>query len=105
MTFLGAVKVEVELEGGGKAEVAFHISDVKEEEILLGTNALKDVGVQVVLAPREAKTHSLVCERELTGTDRVKMDIDTGEHKPVKMKARPVPLGNMEKNGRNVDNA
>ncbi|EYC42135.1 hypothetical protein Y032_0541g3183 [Ancylostoma ceylanicum] len=34
-----------------------------------------------------------VCDRELTGTKIVEMDIDTGEHKPIKMKTRPVPLG------------
>ncbi|KAL6727290.1 hypothetical protein Aduo_009180 [Ancylostoma duodenale] len=34
-----------------------------------------------------------VCDRELTGTNRVEMDIDIGDNKPIKMKARPVPLG------------
>lgn len=53
MAFLGAVKVLVELEGGKKVEVAFHIADEKGDEILLGTNALDKLGVQVVLTPQE----------------------------------------------------
>ena len=32
-----------------------------------------------------------VCDKELTGTDVVKKDVDTGDHRSVKMKARPVP--------------
>ncbi|VDO18786.1 unnamed protein product [Heligmosomoides polygyrus] len=51
MVFLGAVKLNVELEGGKKVEVAFHISDEKGESILLGTNALGKLGVQVLLSP------------------------------------------------------
>ncbi|VDP15422.1 unnamed protein product [Heligmosomoides polygyrus] len=35
MEFLGAVKMKVEIEGGKGTEVAFHISDMKDEEILL----------------------------------------------------------------------
>nr|CDJ81915.1 Zinc finger domain containing protein [Haemonchus contortus] len=217
MDFLGAVKIAVELEEGNKVDVAFHIADDKEAEILLGTNALGKLGIQVVLPPQEptlqaeaservvvarrmyippygkalvsarheggsdgerilwptkdgfaagvfkitnqevkvpminnseepmilregeeirplmmdSGTHELtpeerrkvlheqvrqstgvdrlseevknvldefpeafsICDRELSKTDRVKMDIDTGEHKPIKMKARPVPLG------------
>ncbi|RCN24488.1 hypothetical protein ANCCAN_29814 [Ancylostoma caninum] len=34
-----------------------------------------------------------VCDRELTGTKVVEMDIHTGEHNPIKMKTRSVPLG------------
>ncbi|KAK6013292.1 hypothetical protein OSTOST_21449, partial [Ostertagia ostertagi] len=33
-----------------------------------------------------------VSDTELTGTDKVVMDIDTGDNKPIKMKTRPVPL-------------
>ncbi|KAK6059928.1 zinc knuckle [Cooperia oncophora] len=40
MEFMGAVKITVELEGGRKAKVSFHIMDVNEKEILLGTNSL-----------------------------------------------------------------
>ncbi|KAK6016393.1 zinc knuckle [Ostertagia ostertagi] len=53
MAFLGAVKIAVELESGNKVEVAFHIVDDKEAEILLGTNALGKLGVQVLLPPQD----------------------------------------------------
>ncbi|KAK6012773.1 zinc knuckle [Ostertagia ostertagi] len=64
MTFLGAVfDCSHKLEGGDRAEVAFHISDVKEGEILLGTNALKEVGVQVVLTRRGSEVRNKDLER------------------------------------------
>ncbi|VDP04324.1 unnamed protein product [Heligmosomoides polygyrus] len=47
MHFLGAVYIEVELRGGKSSKVAFHISPGKEEEIILGTNALRKLGVDV----------------------------------------------------------
>lgn len=34
-----------------------------------------------------------VTEKELSQTDLVEMTIDTGSSPPIKMKARPVPLG------------
>ncbi|KHJ79202.1 hypothetical protein OESDEN_21158 [Oesophagostomum dentatum] len=49
MKFLGAVKMEVELENGRKSLVAFHIADTCEKEVLLGTNSLRDLGIEVVI--------------------------------------------------------
>ncbi|KAK6016362.1 zinc knuckle [Ostertagia ostertagi] len=63
MAFLGAVKVNIELEGGDSGEVAFHISDMKEGELLLGTNALEKLGVRVMLTPKEANRWSKGSER------------------------------------------
>ncbi|KAK6049424.1 hypothetical protein COOONC_13071, partial [Cooperia oncophora] len=51
MEFMGAVKITVELEGGRKAKVSFHIMDVNEKEILLGTNSLDQLGVNVHISP------------------------------------------------------
>ncbi|VDL68809.1 unnamed protein product, partial [Nippostrongylus brasiliensis] len=45
MEFLGAARIEVEMENGMKEKVAFYITDSAEEEILLGTNALENLGV------------------------------------------------------------
>ncbi|KAK6014436.1 hypothetical protein OSTOST_20180, partial [Ostertagia ostertagi] len=44
MEFLGAVEIEVELEGGRSSDVAFYIADSRDDEILLGTNSLSDLG-------------------------------------------------------------
>ncbi|EYB99000.1 hypothetical protein Y032_0126g1347 [Ancylostoma ceylanicum] len=48
MTFIGAVRIDVEIEGQKRA-VAFHVSRDEENELLLGTNALEDLGVKVVI--------------------------------------------------------
>ncbi|CAJ0606662.1 unnamed protein product [Cylicocyclus nassatus] len=53
MNFLGAVKVPVKLEGGKKSIVAFHISDVKDDDVLIGTNALAALGVDIILKTEE----------------------------------------------------
>ncbi|VDO91603.1 unnamed protein product [Heligmosomoides polygyrus] len=42
MDFLGAVYLAVNLEGGGSGVVAFHISANKEEELIIGTNAMSE---------------------------------------------------------------
>ncbi|KAK6026636.1 hypothetical protein OSTOST_07384 [Ostertagia ostertagi] len=47
MDFLGAVYVEAKLEGGNRASVPFYISPSKNDEIILGTNALNKLGVRV----------------------------------------------------------
>ncbi|KAL6727076.1 hypothetical protein Aduo_008989 [Ancylostoma duodenale] len=46
MTCLGAVRIEVQLEGGSKQAVAFHISKEDDEEI---SNALENLGVSVMI--------------------------------------------------------
>uniref|UniRef100_A0A7I4YDV5 CCHC-type domain-containing protein n=1 Tax=Haemonchus contortus TaxID=6289 RepID=A0A7I4YDV5_HAECO len=63
MAFLGAVKVDIELDGGDSKEVAFHISDMKEGELLLGTDALEKLGVQVTLTPKDSNMWSQDSER------------------------------------------
>ncbi|RCN24913.1 reverse transcriptase, partial [Ancylostoma caninum] len=55
MKFFGAVYIDVELEGGEKETVAFHISSGPEDELLIGTNALKKLGVEVKVAKRTEK--------------------------------------------------
>ncbi|EYB82874.1 hypothetical protein Y032_0348g3171 [Ancylostoma ceylanicum] len=52
MTFAGAVRIDVEVEGRKRA-VAFHISQGDENELLLGTNALEDLGIKVLIPGRE----------------------------------------------------
>ncbi|KAK6021282.1 hypothetical protein OSTOST_13047, partial [Ostertagia ostertagi] len=47
MEFLGAVYIETELEGGNRSVVPFHISPTKDEELILGTNALGRLGIKV----------------------------------------------------------
>ncbi|KAL6726279.1 hypothetical protein Aduo_008267 [Ancylostoma duodenale] len=70
MTFLGAVKVRVEMEGGKKSEVAFHISDVKDDDILLGTNSLNELGVQLTLVPHEIKHSEEVKDKRVVVAKR-----------------------------------
>ncbi|EYC16536.1 hypothetical protein Y032_0033g2708 [Ancylostoma ceylanicum] len=53
MEFLGAVKITVELENGRKNEIAFHIRDSSDDEILLGTNSLDELGVQLTVSKAE----------------------------------------------------
>ncbi|VDO71858.1 unnamed protein product [Heligmosomoides polygyrus] len=71
MEFLGAVKMKVEIEGGKGTEVAFHISDVKDEEILLGTNALERLGIHIVLSPENAVEHGAEGEERVVVTRRM----------------------------------
>ncbi|VDL70758.1 unnamed protein product [Nippostrongylus brasiliensis] len=49
MTFLGAVRIKVQLVGGPCAAVAFHTAKVDDNEILIGTNALPSLGVKLSL--------------------------------------------------------
>ncbi|VDP44095.1 unnamed protein product [Heligmosomoides polygyrus] len=58
MQFLGATKISVQLEEGGRSEVAFHITDSPEDEVLLGTNALEDLGVELKIAKRNTEESS-----------------------------------------------
>ncbi|KAK6025738.1 zinc knuckle [Ostertagia ostertagi] len=53
--FLGAVYVEAKLEGGNRASVPFYISPSKNEEIILGTNALNKLGVRVSIVGEKKK--------------------------------------------------
>ncbi|VDO21101.1 unnamed protein product [Haemonchus placei] len=58
IAFVGANKIAVVLEERNKVEVAFHIADDNEADILLGTNTLGKLGVQVVLPPQEQTLHA-----------------------------------------------
>ncbi|XGW25479.1 hypothetical protein V3C99_006696, partial [Haemonchus contortus] len=50
MKFMGAVRIMVELEGGRSSDVAFYIVDSCDDEVLLGTNALSDLGVDLTIS-------------------------------------------------------
>uniref|UniRef100_A0A7I5E602 RNA-directed DNA polymerase n=1 Tax=Haemonchus contortus TaxID=6289 RepID=A0A7I5E602_HAECO len=63
MQFLGGVSIAVKIEGGSEYEVAFYISKEKGHEVLLGTNALEGLGVQIHLPraplfPIQRSSHS-----------------------------------------------
>ncbi|KAK6025353.1 zinc knuckle [Ostertagia ostertagi] len=49
MQFLGGVVIVVKIDGGTESEIAFYISKEKGQKILLGTNALQKLGVQIKL--------------------------------------------------------
>ncbi|CAJ0608728.1 unnamed protein product [Cylicocyclus nassatus] len=70
MSFLGAVKVLVKLEGGKKSIVAFHISDVKDDDVLITTNALAALGVDIILKTEEMQQDVLDGKR-VVATKRV----------------------------------
>ncbi|RCN33767.1 hypothetical protein ANCCAN_20397 [Ancylostoma caninum] len=53
MSILGGVCIPVELEGGRKSNVTFYITDQKQQEILLGMNALGKLGVTVSISAKE----------------------------------------------------
>ncbi|KAK6044692.1 zinc knuckle, partial [Cooperia oncophora] len=76
MNFLGAVIIEAELHEGNRCKVAFHISKKKEEEIILGTNALADLGVGISIArkggsPREQSDSSVEKEGKVAVVRRM----------------------------------
>uniref|UniRef100_A0A7I4Z4H8 Reverse transcriptase domain-containing protein n=1 Tax=Haemonchus contortus TaxID=6289 RepID=A0A7I4Z4H8_HAECO len=50
MEFLGAVRIMVELEGGRSSDVAFYIVNSCDDEVLLGTNALSDLEVDLTIS-------------------------------------------------------
>uniref|UniRef100_W6N9G5 Uncharacterized protein n=1 Tax=Haemonchus contortus TaxID=6289 RepID=W6N9G5_HAECO len=49
MDFLAAVYLEVELKDGCTREVAFHISPRKECEVIVGMNALSELGIKKII--------------------------------------------------------
>ncbi|VDL72315.1 unnamed protein product [Nippostrongylus brasiliensis] len=49
MNFLGAVYLDVEVKEGGSSTVAFHISAREEDDVIIGTNALQRLGVEVTV--------------------------------------------------------
>ncbi|KIH43556.1 zinc knuckle, partial [Ancylostoma duodenale] len=55
MTFVGAVRINVEIEGQKRA-VAFHISRDDQNELLLGTNALENLGAKAVISGKKQET-------------------------------------------------
>ncbi|KAK6026331.1 zinc knuckle, partial [Ostertagia ostertagi] len=56
MNFLAAVYIKVTVAGGEAQEVAFHVSPQKGSEVILGTNALKRLGIEVSMGKRKAST-------------------------------------------------
>ncbi|VDP01322.1 unnamed protein product [Heligmosomoides polygyrus] len=75
MVFLGAVRIDVQLEEGPMASVAFHIAKGEEDEILLGTNALPSLGVQLSLVKDSPKRSA-----EPVGRDDVTSDPEFASH-------------------------
>ncbi|VDP37330.1 unnamed protein product [Heligmosomoides polygyrus] len=73
MEFLGAVRIEVEMENCGKKEVAFYITDSAEEEILIGTNALEDLGVSLQMTKPQLRHEDDMAEqfRKVTVAKRI----------------------------------
>ncbi|EYB97083.1 hypothetical protein Y032_0143g2375 [Ancylostoma ceylanicum] len=79
MEFLGAVKITVELENGRKNEVAFHIRDSSDDEILLGTNSLDELGVQLTVSKAEEDNPREDCQNssKITMARRVYVPSDS----------------------------
>ncbi|KAK6010066.1 hypothetical protein OSTOST_24943, partial [Ostertagia ostertagi] len=75
MKFLGIVRIQVKLQGGNPSEIAFHISNERSNEILLGTNALSKLGVQMVISRHagkgEVETRESASARSVLAADRV----------------------------------
>ncbi|CAJ0599711.1 unnamed protein product [Cylicocyclus nassatus] len=55
MKFLGGVRIPTAIQGGRTAQVAFYISEEDSLEILLGTNALESLGINIALQPERQK--------------------------------------------------
>ncbi|KAK6019603.1 zinc knuckle, partial [Ostertagia ostertagi] len=64
MRFFGAVYIETELEGGNRALVPFHISPSKGDMIILGTNALRKLGVKLSIVADRKESSKQWTERE-----------------------------------------
>ncbi|EYC18252.1 hypothetical protein Y032_0028g1760 [Ancylostoma ceylanicum] len=72
MNFLGGVKIHVTLEGGKSSNVAFHISEEDSTEVLIGTNALKKLGVSITVTPEtlaEREMADVVKKRQIVSAD------------------------------------
>ncbi|VDL77922.1 unnamed protein product, partial [Nippostrongylus brasiliensis] len=67
MDFLGAVYLEVEVEGGSRDTVAFHVSATKDEELIIGTNALQRLGVELTVkgSRMEQATNRVVVSKRI----------------------------------------
>ncbi|EYB97728.1 hypothetical protein Y032_0138g2082 [Ancylostoma ceylanicum] len=86
MKFLGAVYVDVAIKGGRKSRVPFHISQEKGCEVLLGTNALNNLGVTINISPPQSeKQHEEVKKKETNQHEEVKKK-ETNQHEEVKKK-------------------
>ncbi|VDP29866.1 unnamed protein product [Heligmosomoides polygyrus] len=57
MEVFGAVTIEVELEGGLKDNVTFHIIK-QSDEILVGMNALERLGVRITISSTDARNRN-----------------------------------------------
>ncbi|KAK6031222.1 hypothetical protein OSTOST_02626, partial [Ostertagia ostertagi] len=57
MNFLGCMETELELIGGRKSLVQMHVKRLKDEILLLGTNALEVLGIQILISAGDETTH------------------------------------------------
>ncbi|XGW05284.1 hypothetical protein V3C99_016006, partial [Haemonchus contortus] len=73
MKIVGAVTLEVTLEGGGKDEVTFHITPLPQDEVLLGMNSLQKLGVRISIIGSNAEEAS-GCPKG-KGTDLNKVEV------------------------------
>ncbi|KAL6723285.1 hypothetical protein ANCDUO_10410 [Ancylostoma duodenale] len=62
MEFLGVVKITAELENLSEKELASHIRDSSDDEILLGTNSLEELGVQLTVSRTEEDSPRAECQ-------------------------------------------
>ncbi|XGW04282.1 hypothetical protein V3C99_015440, partial [Haemonchus contortus] len=52
----------------------------------------KEIPEDIRILLEEKREAFAVCDQELSASSEVEMDVDTGDHPPIKLKARPVPL-------------
>uniref|UniRef100_A0A7I4YX26 Reverse transcriptase domain-containing protein n=1 Tax=Haemonchus contortus TaxID=6289 RepID=A0A7I4YX26_HAECO len=52
----------------------------------------KEIPEDIRILLEEKREAFAVCDQELSATSEVEMDVDTGDHPPIKLKARPVLL-------------
>ncbi|EYC41411.1 hypothetical protein Y032_0569g65 [Ancylostoma ceylanicum] len=94
MDFLGAVKIPVALEGGKSSVVAFHIVD-RRDEVVLGTNSLTDLGVELRVG-RQCEVNKLSQDGQRFETVTVAKRVDTLPHGATVVPARCATTGDRE---------
>ncbi|XGW18167.1 hypothetical protein V3C99_002633 [Haemonchus contortus] len=73
MKIVGAVTLEVTLDGGGEDKVTFHITPLSQDEVLLGMNSLQKLGVRISIIGSDAEGAS-GCPKG-KGTDLNKVEV------------------------------
>ncbi|EYC32618.1 hypothetical protein Y032_0003g1695 [Ancylostoma ceylanicum] len=94
MEFLGAVKIPVALEGGKSSVVAFHIVD-RRDEVVLGTNSLADLGVELRVG-RKCEVNKLSQDGQRFETVTVAKRVDTLPHGATVVSAGCATTGDRE---------